>query len=182
MKKLALLILCATLALCLSLGVYILVKNWPSPPPSDPPSESFAATPTAPVTCKDNLDPAAYPDGTPVGDWLASSSGADRDEQLNAYVLCHTAAAGESTTYTYLVYYRHGGAGLSATAHLMEGDGGSRRVDVTYTAGGGRDGASLTYLQLTLPTGKEPRLRLIGTDGDTVGVLMTMTESEIPAP
>ncbi len=187
MKKPALLVLGAILALVLVLGVYRIVQSLPEPPVENPPVESFTPTPSSPVTLSDRLDPAAYPAGTPVGDWLAGCTSPDRDEQLNSYILAHAAEAGDRTTYTYLICYRHGGNGLTATAALSEGDSGSRRLDVTYTAGGGRAEVALTYLRITLPAGKEPRVRLLDTtlpaeDGQTVGALMTVTEEEVSLP
>ncbi len=152
----------------------------PTPTVTDPP-ESFTAASDWPLSYTEDISKDVYPAGTPTGNWLASCEGDDRDDQFDAYMLCHTAVSGEETVYTYLIYYRHGTDGYTATPSVLAGDDGSRRIDLTYSPAAGQEDYALSYLTVTLPTGKEPRVRLL-LDGDTVGHIVTVTESPIPAP
>ncbi len=181
MKKPVYLALAALLALALVLGVAHIIQNLPDPPVETEPPESFSASDASGTVCTDGLALDAFSAGTPAGDWLSACHDPDRNDQLDAYILCHVAEAGAETTYTYLIYYRHEGSGYTAKPSVYTGDSGSRRVDVTYTPGAGKDDYTLTYLSVTLPAGEEPRVRLI-TDGEPVGALMTVTETAIPAP
>lgn len=141
--------------------------------------ETYEAVDGSTVTCLDALTTSAYAAETPVGQWLAGCSAPDRDNQFDAYTLRHESAEGGNTTYTYLIYYPHGGTSLRATPELLEGKNGYV-LNVRYTAGEARDGYSLCRLSVTLPTDQAPRLRLLVED-DPLGVLSTVTTDEIPS-
>lgn len=143
-------------------------------------TEAFVPSGDNPVTYVGNLTTDACPVGTPTGDWLAGCASPDRDEQFDAYVLRHEATVGESTTYTYLIYYRHGENGLVATPELFSGESGGYRIDLTYVKGESTAAYALSYLSVTLPTSEAPRLRLVF-DDDTVGFLSTVAEEAIEA-
>ncbi len=151
----------------------------PEAPETNAPTEAYAPSGDFPVAYQGNLTLDAYPEGTPAGDWLAACSAPDRDDQFEAYVLRHEAQNGESTTFTYLIYYRHGASGLSATPSVFQGENGGRRVDLTYAEGDGTADYALCRLSVTLPAGEAPRLRLLIAD-DTVGYLSTVSQTEIP--
>lgn len=119
-----------------------------------------------------------YGDETPAGRWFDGCSAPDRDDQFDAYVLRHEAAAGEHTTFTYLIYYPHGDSARQATPELLEGERGYV-LRVTYTEGTGINGYSLCYLSVTLPTDQAPRLDLLE-EGNDLGYLSTVTVDPIP--
>ncbi len=181
MKKTLIFVFIVLGALILVLSVNHILENRPAKPADGPPSESFTPSEGTPLVHTDQLDRNTYPVGSLVGDWLASCDASDRDS-LGAYILAHTAMAGETTTYTYMIYYRHESGGLSATPSVHTGDSGSRRLDVTYALGSGRDDYALTYVSVTLPAGEEPRVRLLDETGDAIGALMTATDTAIPQP
>ena len=141
--------------------------------------ETYAAVGDTAVTFRDGIERTAYPAETPSGEWLSGCSDSDRDDQFDAYTLRHESAADGNTTFTYLIYYPHGGTALRAVPELLEGKSGYV-LNVSYTAGGGLDGYSLCRLSVTLPTDQAPRLRLLVDDGP-LGVLSTVTTDEIPA-
>ena len=106
---------------------------------------------------------------------------ADRDEQFDAYTLRHESAADGHTTFTYLIYYPHGGPAVAASPELLESKSGYI-LNLTYTPAEGtaaKTGYSICYLSVTLPTSNAPRLRLL-VDEDPLGVLSTVTQNEIP--
>ncbi len=140
--------------------------------------ETYVASGDTVITFQDCILDTAYSAETPTGIWLAGCSSSDRDDQFDAYVLRHELTADGHTTFTYLVYYPHGGAALTATPELLEGENGYV-LHLTYTAGTGINGYSLCYLSVTLPTEEAPRLRLL-TDGDALGVISTVTRDKIP--
>ena len=103
----------------------------------------------------------------------------DRDEQFDAYTLRHESVSGGKTTFTYLIYYPHGEAGMTPTPEVLEGESGYV-VNLTYKAGGSTEGYSLSTLTVTVPTDKAPRLRLIY-DGEVLGQMATVSDEEIGA-
>lgn len=155
--------------------------------PSYEDRETFAPEVTLPVSDESvglsiagGMETATF-DGTPAGEWLAGCSASDRDDQFNAYVLRHEAAAGENTTFTYLIYYRHGGVPVTPTAEVQKEDSGYR-VNVSYTPDSEATADyALCYLTVTLPTQEAPRLRLLLGD-ETVGNLVTVTGDPITLP
>ena len=140
--------------------------------------ETYAAVGDTAVTFRDGIERTAYPAETPSGEWLSGCSDSDRDDQFDAYTLRHESAADGNTTFTYLIYYPHGGTALRAVPELLEGKSGYV-LNVSYTAGGGLDGYSLCRLSVTLPTENPPRLRLL-VGNDALGVLSTVTQNAIP--
>ncbi len=139
--------------------------------------ETFVPLEDTSMTFWDGLDPAGYGEDTPEGGWLKGCSAPDRNDQIDAYVLRHESAKDGHTTFTYLVYYPHGGGALSVSPQLLEG-GSGYVLNLTYTAGAGRDGESLCYLSVTLPTDKAPLLNLL-VDGEDLGILSTVTQTPI---
>ncbi len=179
MKKSALVALIVLAFLILLPGVFHIIDRL-SDSPAAPPAESFSPAPDAPLVCTDQLDRAALASDTSAGRWLASCDNPDRNDQFDAYILSHTASSSDMTTYTYLIYYRHEESGLVATPTLHEGDSGSSRLDITYRLDTGREGYTLTYISLTLPAGqREPRVRLVDEEGESVGAILTVTETPI---
>ena len=140
--------------------------------------ETYIAMGDTVITFQDSIIKTAYPAETPVGDWLAGCSSPDRDDQFDAYVLRHELSADGHTTFTYLVYYPHGGTAVTATPELLEGESGYV-LNLTYTDGSGIDNYSLCYLSVTLSTDEAPRLRLL-VDGEALGVMSTVTRDKIP--
>ncbi len=179
MKRSALIALIALAILILLPGVLHIIDRL-SDAPDAPPAESFSPAPDTPLVCTDRLDRTILTSDTSAGRWLAACDDSDRNDQFDAYILSHTASSSDVTTYTYLIYYRHGESGLVATPTLHKGDSGSSRLDVTYRPDSGREGYALTYISLTLPAGHgEPRVRLIDEDGESVGAILTVTEIPI---
>lgn len=144
--------------------------------------ETYAAVEGTGITLRDGLTAADYPAETPAGEWLVGCSASDRDEQFDAYTLRHESTADGHTTFTYLIYYPHGGLPVKATPELLESKSGYI-VNLTYTpaagAANGGNGYSLCYLSVTLPTESAPRLRLL-VGNDTLGVMSTVTQDAIP--
>lgn len=138
--------------------------------------ETYVTVSDGGVTLTDGLALAAYGADTPAGAWLAGCSNPDRDDQFDAYVLRHESTADGNTTFTYLIYYPHGGTPLVATPELLEGETGYV-VNLRYAAGGRGDYA-LSRLEVTLPTQSAPRLRLL-LEEEALGVLSTVTDSPI---
>ena len=143
------------------------------------PQETYVALDDTVITFRDGLLKDMYPAQTPVGDWLAGCQAPDRDEQLDAYVLRHEWTSDGHTTFTYLIYYPHGGRAMVVTPSLMEGKSGYV-LNLTYTAHEGVRDYSLCYLSVSLPTDQAPRLRLL-VDDNPLGVLSTVTQDKIPA-
>lgn len=129
------------------------------------------------VTFADGLSRDDYAADTPAGQWLIGCSASDRDEQFGAYTLRHESAADGNTTFTYLIYYPHGGPSVAAASEVLEGESGYV-INIIYTAGAGTEGYSLCTLAVTLPTDQAPRLRLL-VGGDPLGVMSTVTDSPI---
>lgn len=141
------------------------------------PKETYIEASDAAVTFRDGLNTADYPAGTVAGDWLSLCAASDRDEHFDAYTLRHESTEGGKTTFTYLVYYPHGGGSLSATPEVLEGESGYV-INLTYEEGGSTEGYTLCALTVTLSTDQAPRLRLI-CYGETLGQMATVSEEEI---
>ena len=152
------------------------------PDPSDRetfPEETYVEAADASVSFRADLNTADYPEGTVAGDWLILCAATDRDEQFDAYTLRHESVSGDRTTFTYLIYYPHGQAGMTPTPEVLEGESGYV-VNLTYKAGGSTEGYSLSTLTVTVPTDKAPRLRLIY-DGEVLGQMATVSDEKIGA-
>ena len=141
------------------------------------PPENFETVTDAPLTHRGGLKATDYSADSTAGAWLDTCAASDRDEQFDVYSLRHEATAGDKTTFTYLIYYPHGGASLTASTELLEGDSGYV-INVTYTLGGASEDYCLDYLSVTLPTDKAPRLRMLY-DGEVLGQLSTVTDEGI---
>ena len=141
------------------------------------PKESYETVTDAGLTHRGGLSALDYDASSPVGEWLTACASSDRDEQFDAYTLRREITDGENTTFTYMIYYPHGGEGLTVTPELLEGESGGYVLNLTYTAGGSGE-YCLDYLSVTLPTDKAPRVRLLY-EGETLGQLATVTEEEI---
>ena len=141
------------------------------------PKESYETVTDAGLTHRGGLSALDYDASSPVGEWLTACASSDRDEQFDAYTLRREITDGENTTFTYMIYYPHGGEGLTVTPELLEGESGGYVLNLTYTAGGSGE-YCLDYLSVTLPTDKAPRVRLLY-EGETLGQLVTVTEEEI---
>ncbi len=138
---------------------------------------TFAVPENTEMVFLDGMMDSAYGADSSEGSWLAGCSASDRDDQFDAYTLrCETAENG-NITFTYLIYYPHGGDSLTATPELLEVESGYV-INLSYGAGTGIKGYSLCYLSVTLPTDDSPRVRLL-VNGDSLGVLSTVTESTI---
>ncbi len=178
--KILLVLVGSVLALALALLINYGVENARrSQSVETDPAESYTASHDRPMTYAGDLSRDAYPIGTPAGDWLSSCDDAGRDDQFRTYILCHTTVAGEETTYTYLIYFKHGGSGYTATPTLYEGEDGGRRIDLTYTSASGREDYALSRLTVTLPSGEDPYVRLFS-DGESMSSILTVTDSPIP--
>lgn len=140
--------------------------------------ETYAAAGDFPMTLSDGLPLDFYAADTPVGAWLAGCNDSDRDDFFDAYVLRHESAAEGNTTFTYLVYYPHGGTSLAVTPELLEGENGYL-LNLRYTVTDGDGDYSLCHLSVTLPTENAPRLRLLLGD-EALGLLSTVSETPIP--
>ena len=139
--------------------------------------ETYVSLEGTTMTFWDGLDPSEYREGTPEGDWLKGCSAPDRNDQIDAYVLRHESVEDGHTTFTYLVYYPHGGDALAVSPEVLEG-GSGYVLNLAYAAGAGREGASLCYLSVTLPPDKAPMLNLL-LDGEDLGILSTVTQTPI---
>lgn len=125
----------------------------------------------------DGIMDSAYGEDSPEGMWLAGCSSSDRDDFFDAYMLRSETKEKGNTTYTYLIYYPHGGDAVTATPELLEGES-EYVINLRYEKGTGIKGYSLCYLSVTLPTDNPPHVRLL-VDGESLGVLSTVTESAI---
>ncbi len=143
------------------------------------PEETYVEAADATLTLRADLKIADYPEGTVAGDWLTLCNAPDRNDQFDVYTLRHESANGDKTTFTYLIYYPHGGESLAPAAEVLEGESGFV-VNLTYEAGGSTEGYSLCALTVTLPTDKAPRLRLLY-DGGVLGQMATVSDEEIGA-
>ena len=141
------------------------------------PKESYETVADAGLTHRGGLSALDYDASSPVGEWLTACASSDRDEQFDAYTLRREITDGENTTFTYMIYYPHGGEGLTVTPELLEGESGGYVLNRTYTAGESGE-YCLDYLSVTLPTDKAPRVRLLY-DGEVLGQMATVTEEEI---
>ena len=142
--------------------------------------ESYAVVGDATVAFCDGLDKGAFPSGSAVGEWIINCGASDRDEHFAVYTLRHEAKQGDNTTFTYLIYYPHGEASVTADYEVLEGESGYV-VNLRYTPGGSSNGYALSYLSVTLPTEKAPRLR-IQKDSGTLGQLASVSDEEITLP
>ena len=141
--------------------------------------ETFIVPENTEMVFLDGMMDSAYSADSPEGAWLVGCSGSDRDDQFDAYTLrCETTENG-NTTFTYLIYYPHGGNALAVCPELLEGESGYV-INLSYGTGEGTKGYSLCYLSVPLPTDNPPRVRLLVGD-DSLGVLSTVTERAISA-
>ena len=139
--------------------------------------ETYVTMENTDMTLLDGLTMELFPANTPEGKWLEGCSAPDRNDQLDAYILRHEFREKEHTTFTYLVYYPHGGSAMQAKPVLMEGEGGYA-IRLSYVGGEGNDRYSLCLLTVTLPTDKAPRLSLqVGED--SLGYISTVTATPI---
>jgi hypothetical protein len=117
-----------------------------------------------------------------LAEWLSACAASDRNDYFGGYMLRHESTEGENTVFTYLVYYPHGEKAMAVYPELLEGTSGYV-LNLGYTAGEGVDGYSICYLTVTLPTDTDraPRVRLV-VGNQTPGVVITVTDSPIPAP
>jgi hypothetical protein len=115
-----------------------------------------------------------------LAEWLSACAASDRNDYFGGYMLRHESTEGENTVFTYLVYYPHGEKAMAVYPELLEGTSGYV-LNLGYTAGEGVDGYSICYLTVTLPTDRAPRVRLV-VGNQTPGVVITVTDSPIPAP
>lgn len=141
------------------------------------PPESYQVVTDATLIHRGGLRMTDYSGDSTVGEWLKKCAASDRDEQFDVYTLRHEATTGEMTTFTYAIYYPHGGESMIASVELLEGENGYI-LNVTYTLGASSGEYCLDYLSVTLPTDKTPRLRMLY-DGDVLGHLATVTDKEI---
>ncbi len=178
MKRMILAVLCAFL----SLSLVTACTTAPGGEGEDTPkNETQVLDLGDAVRFDDGLSIDAYPEDSPAGDFIAGCTAIDRDEQFEAFALYHSATEGDMTTHTYLVYYRHGAEeGMSATPALLALSSGTC-IQLTYTPGGDTAAYSLCRLSVTLSADDSPYLRLVA-DDDTVGSIITVTDSEIPLP
>lgn len=175
--KIKLFILCGLLvsALCLS------ACQGQEPDGSDRetlPKKSYVTVLGTDLSHRGGLSRDSYTLDSAVGEWLATCSASDRDEQFEAYTLRAEFAEGENTVFTYAIYYPHGTAGMTAEVELLEGESGGYILNTTYTAGGSDKDYCLDFVTVTLPTDKAPRLRLL-VNGETLGQMATVTDQEI---
>lgn len=144
------------------------------------PEETYSEVEDAGLACRDSLLISDYPTDSPVGQWLASCASPDRDDHFDAYVLRHETTVGADTTFTFLVYYPHGGAPLAVTPELLDLLHGYM-LNLHYDTGSGAEGYSLCRLSMTLDHEQSRRFRLSLKDGEeSLGVLTTVTETPIP--
>ena len=153
--------------------------------PSYEDRETFAPEVLTPVEggeliLQDGLRIDGYPLNEPIGEWLAGCSRPDRNDHFQAYTLRREISSEGNTSFTYIIYYPHGGAALTVKSALSQTDNGYI-IDLTYEEGDGTQDYSLCYLSVTLPTDKAPRLRLTH-DEETLGVLSTVTVDPITTP
>lgn len=177
--------ICAVLSVLVALGGITLLSSCGEREPSYDdretfPQETYVAVGAATVFFRDGLDRSAYPAGTKAGEWLIGCSASDRDEQFDVYTLRHESSNGESTTFTYLIYYPHGGDPMTATPEVLAEESGYV-VNLTYGEGNAPEGYTLSYLSVTLPTDEAPRLRLL-LNRDVLGQLSSVTGEELPLP
>ena len=169
--------ICCLIIAVLSVGALLMSSCAREPSYED--RETFAPEVLTPVegtevVFADGLATAAFPVGEPVGDWLSGCSRPDRNDHFQAYTLRREIAEGENTTFTYLIYYPHGGDPLSVTPELTE-SGDSYLMNIRYDSGKGEQGYSLCRLEVSLPTQNAPRLRFrVGEE--ILDVLVTVTD------
>jgi hypothetical protein len=131
----------------------------------------------AEVVLQDGISRSDYPIDTYVGEWLAGCAAEDRDDHFEAYTLRHKQPAENgNTTFTYFIYYPHGGEAVSASAELLEGNG-EYVIRVGYEAGPGVAEYSLCRVSVTIPSEEAPRLRLLAGE-EPLGVLSTVADAE----
>ena len=141
------------------------------------PEESYAVVGGATVSFRDGLNKTTLAAASDMQDWLAACSSPDRDDSFDVYTLRHEAKQGDTTTFTYLIYYPHGGPSVTAGYEVLEGESGYV-INLHYTPGGSSDGYALSYLSVTLPTDSAPRLRILK-DKEVLGQLASVSESNI---
>lgn len=141
--------------------------------------ETYVALEDTVIAFQDGIIRTAYSAETSIDEWLKGCSAPDRNDQFDAYTLRHEASDGSgNTTYTYLIYYPHGGKAMEAAPELLD-RGNGYVINLSYTMGTGIEGYSLCYLSVTLPTDQAPRLRLV-VDEEALGVMSTVTTDKIP--
>ena len=181
MKKITAVLSAAALVMSLSAAVSCEKSN-DSGREEDTYGESYYQTASgAEVEFRDGISRSDYPIDTHVGEWLAGCAAEDRDDHFEAYTLRHhQPAENGNTTFTYFIYYPHGGESVSASAELLEGNG-EYVIQVHYEAGPGVAEYSLCRVSVTIPTDEAPRLRLLMGE-ETLGVLSTIAADETPTP
>ena len=175
--------ICCLIIAVLSVGALLLSACAREPSYED--RETFAPEVLTPVEgteliFADGLVTANFPMGEALGDWLNGCSRPDRNDHFQAYTLRREINEGENTTFTYLIYYPHGGESMKVKPVLSQTDSGYV-IDLTYEKGQGVEGYSLCYLSVTLPTDKTPRLRLRYGE-EILGVMSTVTQADISVP
>ena len=166
--------------LCLTSGLLMTACSPEEPSYADRETfekETYVTLDNTGMSLLDGLQTESFPEDTPEGEWLAGCSAPDRNDQFDAYVLRHESAAEGHTTFTYLIYYPHGGSPLQVTPELMEGESGYV-IHLSYADGAGNSGYSLCLLSVTLPTDQAPRMSLL-VDGDSLGYISTVTATPI---
>ena len=121
----------------------------------------------------------AFSSASPEGAWLTACASSDRNDCFDAFVLRHESEGEGNTTFTYLIYYPHEGASLSATATLLQ-DGEDYVLRLSYEEGGTAN-ATLSYVSVTLASDTPPDLSLVA-DGDELGIISTVTSTPITLP
>ena len=175
--------ICCLIIAVLSVGALLLSSCAREPSYED--RETFAPEVLTPVEgteliFADGLVTAHFPTEEAMGDWLSGCSRPDRNDHFQAYTLRREITEGENTTFTYLIYYPHGGESMKVKPVLSQTDSGYV-IDLTYEKGQGVEGYSLCYLSVTLPTDKTPRLRLRQGE-EILGVMSTVTQADISVP
>jgi hypothetical protein len=181
MKKIIAVLSAATLVMSLSAAVSC-GRTDEGKGEADTYGESYYQTASgAEVVLQDGITRSDYPIDTYVGEWLAGCAAEDRDDHFEAYTLRHRQTAENgNTTFTYFIYYPHGGEAVSASAELLEGNG-EYVIRVNYEAGPGVAEYSLCRVSVTIPSDESPRLRLLVGE-ETLGVLSTVAADATQTP
>ncbi len=176
--------ICVFLSVLLTGGMLLMSACGEGEPAADGretfPEESYAAVGDATVLFSDGLDSTAYSPDSHVGAWLSGCGASDRDEYFDVYTLRHEEVQDGVTAFTYLIYYPHGEASVTAAYEVLEGESGYV-INLRYTPGGSSDGYALSYLSVILPTEEAPRLRLLK-NGEVLGQMASVSVEEIFTP
>lgn len=141
------------------------------------PKETFLEAEEVSLSVQAERRLSEFPSGSVVGDWLTLCGGEDRDEQFEVYSLRRETPAEGGTSFTYVIYYPHGGTALTPALQVLRGEGGYV-LQLTYESGGIVEGYSLCVFTVLLPTTEAPRLRLLH-EGEALGQLTTVTAENI---